>query len=152
MSIVKKSADMIYAYRLVRLLQKPFTEWSAFKCGIINDKGSVLKRPKTDQEKESYSSFHAAVRTMKINMSHIPMMTGLTSMMVSAEIVANRFGMNEEAKVYVVGQVKLMCEEMVAGDSGGNATDIAAGKTSGAITLPGAKTMGKKIAKRKKNV
>ncbi|AAQ81350.1 hypothetical protein [Aeromonas phage 44RR2.8t] len=35
-------------------------------------------------------------------------------------------------------------EDMVAGDSGGNPTDIAAGKTSGAITSPGPETLGKK--------
>lgn len=38
-------------------------------------------------------------------------------------------------------------EDMVAGDSGGNPTDIAAGKTSGSVTSPGPKTIGKKKRK-----
>ncbi|UOX40418.1 hypothetical protein OBDJBBDK_00094 [Aeromonas phage AhFM11] len=41
-------------------------------------------------------------------------------------------------------------EDMVAGDSNGNPVDIAAGKTSGAITLTGPETLGKK--KKKKDV
>lgn len=35
-------------------------------------------------------------------------------------------------------------EEMVAGDAGGNPNNIASGKTSGAITSPGPKTLKKK--------
>ncbi|APU01835.1 hypothetical protein [Aeromonas phage SW69-9] len=43
-----------------------------------------------------------------------------------------------------LGKDKQVDEDMVAGDSGGNPTDIAAGKTSGAITSPGPETLGKK--------
>ncbi|QBX32718.1 hypothetical protein Asfd1_92 [Aeromonas phage Asfd_1] len=41
-------------------------------------------------------------------------------------------------------------EDMVAGDSGGSPVDIAAGKTSGAVTNVGPETLGKK--KKKKGV
>lgn len=39
-------------------------------------------------------------------------------------------------------------EDMVAGDSSGNPIDIAAGKTSGAVTSPGPETLGKKRKKK----
>ncbi|UYD57510.1 hypothetical protein OFDDKENP_00134 [Aeromonas phage B614] len=39
---------------------------------------------------------------------------------------------------------KQVDEDMVAGDSGGSPVDIAAGKTTGAVTSPGPETLGKK--------
>lgn len=38
---------------------------------------------------------------------------------------------------------KPVAEDIAAGDSGGNPTDIAAGKTTGAVTSPGPTTLGK---------
>ncbi|UQJ95793.1 hypothetical protein ALHIDCOG_00406 [Klebsiella phage CPRSB] len=33
-----KNMDLTYSVRMIRLLKKPFTEWSAYKLGSLMDK------------------------------------------------------------------------------------------------------------------
>ena len=55
----------LQAYKFAVLLSKPFTEWDAFKLGIINEKGEILKRPVTSEERNSLDTFENLVRKIK---------------------------------------------------------------------------------------
>jgi len=55
----------LQAYKFAILLSRPFTEWDAFKLGIINEKGEILKRPVTSEERNSLDTFENLVRKIK---------------------------------------------------------------------------------------
>lgn len=55
----------IQAYRFASLLSKPFQEWDAFKLKLIDEKGNIIKKPKSSEEKKSMDSFENLVRKIK---------------------------------------------------------------------------------------
>ena len=55
----------LQAYKFGILLSKPFPEWDAFKLGLIDNKGEILKRPITPDEKNSLDTFENLVRKIK---------------------------------------------------------------------------------------
>lgn len=150
MSKITRTTDMIYAYRFIRLMQKPFKEWKAHSFGIIDDQGKVIKRPKTDEEKTAYSAFHASVRSMKRMMSTVPGLSGMTALASAFSATAQRYGLAEQEIMEICEAVPeieaalQMQEAMVAGDSGGSTTNIATGETTGAVTNKGPSTVKKK--------
>lgn len=144
MAKIKTAFDSVYAYRFVTLMQKPFSEWKAFGTGIIDAKGNLLKTPKSQEEKESYTPFHASIRSMKRMLSTVPGLTGLSGFMSGLSAVASRFGITEADEQKILENLDIITEDMVAGDSGGNAQNIASGVTSGDITNKGPVTLGKK--------
>ena len=91
MGIINTAIDSVYAYKFIRLMQKPFTEWKAYEAKIIDERGSVLKRPSTPEEKAAYTPFHASVRSMKRMMSTVPGLNGMASMMSAWSAVASRY-------------------------------------------------------------
>ncbi len=151
MAIIKTAVDSVYAYKFIRLMQKDFSDWKAFGTGIIDAKGNVLKRPQSPEEKESYTPFHASIRSMKRLMSTVPGLTGVSSMMSAWSAVASRYGINESDQKQIYEALPLF-EEMVAGDSGGSVQNIASGVTTGDITNKGPATLGKKRKRLKINL
>ena len=155
MSIVgasKTIIDSAYAFRFIRLMQKSFSEWDAFKTGIIDENGNVLKRPKTDEEKSSYTPFHGAVRALKKNMAKIPGMTTWTSIQGSLSAIGSRFGLSESELTMIESELSLIYEDMVAGDSGGDPVKITSGETSGDIVNAGPQVLGKKKERKIKSL
>lgn len=141
MGIAKTAADSVYAYKFVRLMQKPFITWDAYGKGIIDDKGNLLKRPTNKSEKEAYTPFHASIRSMKRMLSTIPGLTGMSSFMSGLSAVASRYGITESEQKEICKQI--LGEDMVAGDSGGSIENIGSGTTTGAsankgpLSIPG---------------
>ena len=67
--------DNLVAYKILTMLVKPFKETQAFKLGIIDDKGTNLKRSgslRTSEEKDSYTYLHRLVFNMKKIINKIP--------------------------------------------------------------------------------
>tara|TARA_B100001094_G_scaffold150091_1_gene145253 strand:- start:2491 stop:3084 length:594 start_codon:yes stop_codon:yes gene_type:complete len=65
---LKAIADFAYAIRFLKLLVTPFEKTDAFKLGVIDAKGKVLKKGKerkTREEKDSYTVFHRLVFNLK---------------------------------------------------------------------------------------
>lgn len=151
MSVIKSSIDAVYAYKFIRLMQKPFTEWSAYEAKIIDEKGTVIKRPTTPEEKASYTAFHASVRSIKRMLNTVPGLNGVASMMSAWSAVASRYNITESQTKEIFEALPLF-EDMVAGDSGGNAENIASGTTSGAIVNKGPETLPKKRKRIKVNL
>lgn len=147
MSAAKTALDSVYAYRFISLMSKPFTSWKAFELGLINDNGSVVRRPKTPEEKSAYTPFHATVRAIKRMTSTIPTVTGIASISSAYSAITSRYGLTEADHQLICKEFPLF-EEMVAGDSGGDVKNIATGTTTGAITNVGPKVI--KASKSKK--
>lgn len=82
MSLLKRGVDTYVLYRIVRRISTPFTNWSAYKLGVIDERGNFLI-PKKDRTPEQYSSltyFDIFVRNLKMIMQKIP---GLNSRIVT---------------------------------------------------------------------
>ena len=50
--MANRAVDLIITYRVIKLLVTPFNKQEAYKYGIIDDKGKVLRKFKTLQKSE----------------------------------------------------------------------------------------------------
>lgn len=131
---------------MIRLLKKPWTEWTAYKLGIIDGQGEVLKNPKTKEELEAYSPFHRSVRHIKRRLNAVPYMSGFMNLTSAYDSLRSRWNLTEQDHEEIMMNLpelrERLNEEMVAGDSGGSVDNIASGVTTGAITNKGPKVLG----------
>ena len=75
MGLVGGALNLYFIYKFIRILTTPFASTDAFKLGIIDEKGKVLKKHsklKTEEEKEAYTIMHRLVWKMKRLMEKIP--------------------------------------------------------------------------------
>jgi hypothetical protein len=66
--MASRAVDLLITYRIMKLLVTPFDKQEAFKYGIIDSKGKVLKPFRTIQktaEKQSYTILHRFVFNLK---------------------------------------------------------------------------------------
>jgi hypothetical protein len=63
--ILSRTADLFYAFKFLKLLTKPWNETKAFELGLVDDKGKVLKKAKTSEEKSAYTVFNRLVFNVK---------------------------------------------------------------------------------------
>lgn len=67
--------NLFFLYQFVRKLAKPFVEWDAYKQGIIDENGKVLKKRKelsTSDEKAAFSAFDLMVLNLKKLIEKVP--------------------------------------------------------------------------------
>lgn len=65
---ISRMSDFFYAMRIIKILTTPWKEQKAFKMGIIDEKGNVLKKYKdlkTNEEKDSYTYLHRIIFNIK---------------------------------------------------------------------------------------
>ena len=65
---MSRAVDLLITYRIMKLLVTPFNKQEAYKYGIIDDKGKVLRKWSTinkSQEKKSYTILHRFVFNLK---------------------------------------------------------------------------------------
>lgn len=66
--MASRLVDTLITYRVIKLLVTPFDRQEAFKQGIIDKDGNVLKKNrelKTDKEKSAYTYLHRFVFNLK---------------------------------------------------------------------------------------
>ena len=66
--MANRAVDLVITYRVIKLLITPFEKQEAFKQGIIDKDGKVLRRNrtlKTTAEKKSYTVLHRFVFNLK---------------------------------------------------------------------------------------
>ncbi len=66
--MANRAVDLVITYRVVKLLATPFEKQEAFKYGIIDKDGKVLRKfrtLKTTAEKKSYTMLHRFVFNLK---------------------------------------------------------------------------------------
>ena len=67
--------DALISYRILRMLTTSFTETDAYRLGIIDAHGNVLKKEQdlaTEEERESYSLLHRMVFKLKRIIEKVP--------------------------------------------------------------------------------
>ena len=67
--------DLYLVYRILRRLTQPFTDWEAYKQGVIDDEGNILKKSddrNTQDEKDSLTKFDLLILKLKKLLGTIP--------------------------------------------------------------------------------
>lgn len=67
-----RTGDFLYALRFLRLLTTPWKKTTAYKLGILDAKGKVIRKPETSKEKGAYNIFHKLVFNLKRLLNKIP--------------------------------------------------------------------------------
>ena len=68
--------DLYLVYRILRKLTTPFNEWEAFKQGVIDAEGNILKdydKRLKDAEKESFTKFDLLILKLKKLIEKLPL-------------------------------------------------------------------------------
>ena len=100
-----KAGDFFYTLRFLRLLTTPWNKTNAFKEGIIDDKGKVIKKPETSKERAVYNPFHRLVYNLKRLLNKVPF--GKSTV---ASYAAALFLIKEESNMSDVAMRKVMLE------------------------------------------
>ena len=79
MGLVSRTADLYYTFKFLKLLVTPWKDTDAYKLGIVDENGKVLRRAATltsDRDKSAYTYFHRLVfnikdrKSTRLNSSH----------------------------------------------------------------------------------
>jgi len=100
-----KAGDFFYTLRFLRLLTTPWNKTNAYKEGIIDDNGKVIKKPETSKEKAVYNTFHRLVYNLKRLLNKLPF--GRSTI---ASYAAALFLIKEESNMSDVAMRKVMLE------------------------------------------
>ena len=70
-----RAIDLLITYRVIKMLVTPWTQHDAYKYGIIDDNGKVLRKMKTiksGKERDSYTILHRFVFNLKRLLGLLP--------------------------------------------------------------------------------
>jgi len=121
-----------FAYRFLKYLNAPITEWRAYKLGIIDEEGNQIKAPQNQEEKTSWNYFTKLVVSLRKKLEKVVSPNRLKLMLQSLFLIRenkedefdilNRFLHNidninnSELKLMVENIMVEINEEVVAGD------------------------------------
>ena len=126
MKAVTKSAEMYVCYTLLQLIGKKYTEFDAYKLGLIDDRGEILRKSKTKEEKEALSF----VVILALNFKKTAMFNPVFYQKLKINpILAMRESLNE----YALDLTDEMIIEMISGDASADPGEQAAGMNSGNV-------------------
>ena len=72
---MSRAVDLFVTYRFIKLLVTPWAKQEAFKHGIIDDRGKLLRKSrelKTSEEKNSYTLFTRFIFNLKRLIEKLP--------------------------------------------------------------------------------
>ena len=74
MGLVKRAADLTYAFRFIRMMVMDWKDWDAYKLGIIDENGKRNRNVKldTDEKKSAYTPFIRLAANIKRLVAKIP--------------------------------------------------------------------------------
>jgi hypothetical protein len=91
--MASRAIDLLIAYRVIKLLVTPFEKTDAFKQGIIDKDGNVLKKYRTLQssnEKQAYTMLHRFVFNLKRILAKVGIRGALGSFCSSSSLIVKR--------------------------------------------------------------
>jgi hypothetical protein len=106
--MANRAVDLVITYRVIKLLVTPFERQEAYKQGIIDKDGNVLRKfntLKTTAEKKSYTMLHRFVFNLKRILKRVGLGGRLGSFAVALALLLR------ENKEY--GQHKILIESAV---------------------------------------
>lgn len=98
MAIIQRAVDIYYTFRFLRQLVTPWNETKAFKLGLIDENGKVLRKAKTPEEKDAYTLFFRLVYNIKRLLNKVPFgKTKLASYAAALWLIHENTNMSKEA-------------------------------------------------------
>lgn len=146
-----KLLDLYVVYRVLRKLTTPFKEWDAFKYGIIDAEGNIIKKPedrKTQEEKDSFTVLDVLITKLKKVLEKLPFgKTKLASYAAALFLIKEHSSLTEEnteelfLEYFMKSDRKLISEEI--------ANTVGAGNIAGTTGDPpvGSKVMMRRFGK-----
>lgn len=100
MAILQRAVDVYYTFRFLRQLVTPWNETKAFKLGLIDADGKVLRKATTPDEKDAYTLFFRLVYNIKRLLNKVPLgKTKLASYVAALWLIKENTKMSEEAVI-----------------------------------------------------
>ena len=109
---ISRLTDFAYALRIITLLCTPWKEQAAYKQGIIDDEGNLLKRSrdlKTSEEKDAFTYLHRMVFNMKRALEKVPFGKTWTAA-ATASLILLKEGLEQEGIILTENQMKTIEE------------------------------------------
>ena len=98
MGLLTRTTDTVYAFRFLRLLTTPWTKTGAYKLGLIDANGNVLRKPETSEEKSKYNIFHKLVFNIKRMLNVLPFgKTTIASYLAALYVINEKTGVSDRA-------------------------------------------------------
>ena len=88
--MANRAVDLVITYRIVKLLTQPFDKSEAFKMGIIDKNGKVLRKARelnTAKEKDSYTILNRFVFNLKRILQRVGLKSKLSSFGVALALL-----------------------------------------------------------------
>src|SRR6056300_229802 len=67
-----KAVDLYIIYQLLKRLTTPFDETDAYELGLIDERGKLIKKPQTPEEKDAYDLVDRFVFNIKRLIEKVP--------------------------------------------------------------------------------
>ncbi len=106
--MASRGIDFLITYRVTKLLVTPFEKQEAYKFGIINDKGKVLRKYKTlklEKERKSYTLLHRFVFNLKRILQKVGLGSKLGSFAVALALLIKEDKKYSEHKTLIESAV-----------------------------------------------
>ena len=98
MAIIQRAVDIYYTFRFLRQLVTPWKETKAFKLGLVDENGKVLRKARTPEEKDAYTLFFRLVYNLKRLLNKVPLgKTKLASYAAALWLIHENTKMSKEA-------------------------------------------------------
>ena len=112
--MASRAVDALITYRIVKLLTTPFERQEAFKYGIIDKDGKVLKKSKTlktEKERKAYTLLHRFVFNLKRILQRVGLGSRLGSFAVALALLIKENKEYEQHKILIERAVNSYLKE-----------------------------------------
>jgi hypothetical protein len=118
-SIIKKSADLVYAFRFIRLLTTRWEDTEAFNLGIVDRRGKPLKKlvSLTSKERNHYTPFIRLVFNMKRILEKTPGAGQLASFASALYLIKESQGLSDRSVSYILEKSGVSADDLILENS-----------------------------------
>lgn len=133
---LSNSMQAYAAFKLLKDLATPFTEWDAYKEGVIDADGNTISKPKTSSQKKSFGKLTVIARNIKRILAQMPwgktnlasIATALVLLKEDEEFVAeiiNELGIENDLSECNINSGIYYYDKSIFEDTGINASGVA---------------------------
>lgn len=98
MGLLSRATDTFYAFRFLRLLTTPWEKTGAYKAGLIDANGKIIRKPETSDERSVYNYFHRLVFNVKRMLNKLPFgKTTIASYITALFLIKEHTGLSNSA-------------------------------------------------------
>lgn len=107
--MIKKVADIAFAFRFLRMLVMKWEDTDAYKLGLVDGSGRKLKKPESIEEKNAYTVFIRLVFNLKRLLEKLPG-SRIASYASALYLIKEHTGLTEEQLIDMLDQLEIQFE------------------------------------------